>query len=340
MAEGNFQMRETAPTQAEPDRWINTIAILEFAYPAVLLGILGALGLFFLYRRVDQSWPESYTSVQNVAAAQIRRGFLQHYVVFRGGPVFLIVLFLSVTAERLGSAPWLTAALTVLIHVASTNIRALIQVLGETGRPQRVTIAAHHIGVVAVSVASAVCAVLLRDALSGLIPRPEDVMVAVWAGLFAAIFGTAARWLMQPRPEDSMALVQGLKKDIGAANWEHICRVANERDCDVNVLYAVVLAEVQQRPKWTRMLERIKGLVVRQGSYGVAQVCSDRPISDEESIEVLARRFEGYFPSRDEYGSVDEESFERFLLKYNPDREHAQRIVEFYQQLMYTDFTD
>jgi hypothetical protein len=304
-------------------------------FPTVALATLGALGLFFLYRRVDQDWPESYHSVQSVASAQVRRGFFQHYLVFRGGPVFLVAAFVGVTAERLNGNAWIAVILTAILHLGSTNVLALVRVVRDSSRPQRVALAAHHLGVILTSTLAAVAAVFFRPQLAGLIPDPDDVMIAVWAGVFATVFGTAVRWLMQPPAGAPSSVIDDLRKDVGESHWQHIGVVAIENNCDERVLKAVILAEVQQRPRWVRKIERIKGLVVKGGTYGVAQVTADQPISDKESIEILGARFQDYWPAMDGDGVYDALGLQQRLLQHNPDVDHANRVLAFYDELLY-----
>ncbi|WP_146341312.1 hypothetical protein [Nesterenkonia sp. NBAIMH1] len=182
-------------------------------------------------------------------------------------------------------------------------------------------------------VMSATLATFLRGQLAGLIPEIDDILIAVWAGLFASLFLAAARYLMASRPLQADELTEGLVKDIGLDKWEYISQAAKEHGADGDLLRAIILAEVQQRPRWFRRLERAKGLVFRAGTYGIAQIAASKPISDKESVDRLAESFAGYVVPRtgDHWESVA--ALRERLMRHNPDAAHIDRITLMYELL-------
>jgi len=131
--------------------------------------------------------------------------------------------------------------------------------------------------------------------VSWLIPQPQEFVSAAWTALFVVVLSTAVLKVMSQKlsPEDLLGHAQ---KDIGEELWTEIRSISAKYSCDPAFIRAIVAGEVLQRPRWLRSIEKIKGIVFRRKSYGVAQVSSDSPLSDKESIIRLCQNYAGYYP--------------------------------------------
>ena len=135
------------------------------------------------------------------------------------------------------------------------------------------------------------------------------------------------------------AVIEQLVDDIGEDAWSYVSNFKATDPREIRIAKAIILAECQQRPRWFRRLERVKGRLWKQGTYGVAQVAADGPITDRESIDRLITRLQGHIDRDPESGENFARLTKSFLLDHNPDRDHAQRIQSFYDTLSHFEST-
>lgn len=311
---------------------------IEQIAATVLFPVAGSLALNFIYQQISTDWPESYLSVTTVVERQVRNGFLQHYVVFRGLPVFIVALFVVVTVGRLEGWPLASVLILAAAHLMRTNIRAIRHELRDVSKKSHAIVVLEHVAVIAMVLTSCATAFMLQHFAAPLVPETSDIVLAVWAGFFAALFGSVTRWLMTGREPDSGSNISRLKRDVGAKKWLYIDDMAEQFSCSSILLKAIILAEVEQRPRWIRNLERVKGAFLKSGTYGVAQVYSDFPITDRKSIQILASQWEGFLD--DDLSSTGEYSgdLKARLMGHNPDSAHADRIIGHLENLKYSNF--
>jgi hypothetical protein len=87
-----------------------------------------------------------------------------------------------------------------------------------------------------------------------------------------------------------------------------------------------------QRPPWVRQIERRLGWVMREGSYGLMQVRSRKPLSDIESVDLaLSTLLRG--ARIDTIDDPDTDPFVLALKGYSTDSEYAGQIYEIYHLL-------
>lgn len=309
------------------DSWAPWIATLTIS------GI-SAFVLQYLFKTISTKWPESYTSISQELDLQVRSNPLRSLIAFRLFPTFIIVLFNAVIVERVEGNAWLGLYVFLLIYIGRSNALAIKNELTSPRRNNVVVLVLYHLFIIIFLVVTAAAATSLRYRLESWVPPSKDLLIALWAGLFAAVLSTFSRELLTAPKANMGETIEMLIADIGKSNWDFV-GVACAQGGNENLVRAILLAEAQQRPRWFRRLERIKGILFRDGSYGVAQVRADRPISDAESIEKLARIFAGYVVPLNEYDQINEEVLKFNLLDHNDDTEHARRIVSFYSYLTY-----
>lgn len=289
--------------------------------------------LHLLYRSVKTHWPEAYTSISTDFDQQVRTNPFRSLILFRGGPAFLISLFISVVIDRNDGYPWVGSALLIAIYLTFTTFKAIGEIMRKSRPPHWAVLVLYHCGAAIITSLAIVVATALRNRLESFIPPTKDLLIALWAGIFAAVFATAARSILSPIKLNIAETVEQLRDDIGDENWNDISEATKNHSEMSDLLRAIILAEVQQRPRWFRKLERMKGIVRQPGTYGVAQVASDRPISDRESIKSLAQRFSTYSIPEAYEGYPDYHQLRNDLLEHNPDGPHADRIIDFYKFL-------
>lgn len=309
--------------------------IIDFLTPVgttILLSAVGAGVLHLIYQSIKTRWPEAYTSISTDFDQQVRTNPLRSMVLFRGGPVFLIALFVTVLVDRYDGYPWASAILLIAIYLTFTTFKAIGETVNNPRPPHWAVLVFYHLMSALVVGIVVLVATALRQPLENFIPPTKDLLIAVWAGLFATVFAAAARTILSPTKLREREIIEQLKNDIGDENWKYISKVSKGNRELRQLLCAIILAEVQQRPRWFRRLERLKGIFYGPGTYGVAQVASPKPIEDRKSIELLAKRFATYSVPTS-YNYPDYQQLRKDLLSHNPDGPHADRVIDFHKLL-------
>lgn len=165
-----------------------------------------------------------------------------------------------------------------------------------------------------------------RSSTAALVPDPSEFVNAVWTAAFVVILSTAALKFFN-NSVTSEQLLHRAKSDIGEELWGEVPLIAQPYDCDPTFVRAVIAGEALQRPRWLRNLEGIKGKLHPSGTYGVAQVRADRPISDRESISRLCEMFASFYP---EAQQLDSERLMAKIELHNPDRRFSRLVYDFY----------
>jgi len=282
----------------------------------LVIGLLGAILLRLLYSAVGSRWPENYASLRTSLDSYVRWRF-SRYLVFRMVPVYLAATVVGVSAHRVGGSPTWAVAIMGVAH-ATGDARAIVVVCRARHWPRRrALVLLHGVTLVFVAVACGLAS-LTYSVWASAVPAPQDVLVALWTGVFAALLATAwQRVALFPGGSDPVTEAQ---RDMGEDVWDYAHLAAEHNVCDADVLRAVLVAESMQRPRWFRRLERAKSRVLPAGSYGVAQMTSDHWLSDRASIDELARSFAGYYPERGQYGYVLRARSEARLERHNPSK--------------------
>lgn len=114
---------------------------------------------------------------------------------------------------------------------------------------------------------------------------------------------------------------------------DHACQ---EYFCSKRILYAVLIHENMNRPIWIRTIEN--GLVRFFGlklTVGIAQVSSDRPLTDEESIEMAAKILKGSTYADSGYGDgfANIGQLAEVLKNYNSSEAYVKSISQIITKL-------
>lgn len=283
---------------------------------AATAGAVAALVLHIFYRSVQHRWPENYSTLSGVLESYVSGGLLR-YLAFRVVPIYLAGVFLAVTAARLDLSTSLAVAVMTFLHIATTYGRATLALLRpDNAEPQAATLLVYYLASAVLVLVAGGVARLTFNAWSEFIPVPSDIVLALWTGLFAAVLAAYIQSLHGTAPTEE-ALVAQAERDMGSDLWDYAERAAWKHDCDPDFIRAILVTEVMQRPAWFRRLERIKGKVIPAGTYGVGQVASPHPLTDEQSIDAIAEFYAGYYPERAEGGWLKTERLAAKVERHN-----------------------
>lgn len=257
----------------------------------MMAALAGFAALYIFFRAVESNWPSAYFKLDSALEYAIARTPAR-YVIFRLGPVFLVSLFVASTLERYGDDPHLSVVGLVVLHVTATSGRVVIG--------QMRALLAHRVVkwplvilaalVTLGSAGAGMLATILRSELDGLIPAPSDLASEIWGGTIAAVGAVYLLRVVQDRSSGAQQALVHARKEIPPKLWLAAEQAGLSTRCDPVLLEAVMVLENAQRPRWFRRLERIKGHIVKPGTYGIMQTYSPSPISDQESISLMSKR--------------------------------------------------
>jgi len=247
---------------------------------SVLGGLCGGVLLSIFYSSLRHRWPEDYASLHDTLDSYLSRHFLR-YSAFRIVPVYLTGVFVGVTTERINGVPELALVIVILAHLATSNGRALALLLRGSGGARRGNLLFYHGLICTVLIAVTWAAAITYPSWARPIPEPSDVVVAFWTGLFAAILAVLIQRSASFH-ESHESLVERGKRGIGPNLWAYAADAAARAGCDADVVRAIMVAEVLQRPRWVRRLETSRArssslvatVLLRYGRSGRSQTGS------------------------------------------------------------------
>lgn len=299
---------------------------------ALVAGVFAAVLLQTFYSSVGQQWPQSYSSARTALHSFVRASLFK-YLLFRTVPVYLMAVLTAATTARLKGYPVAALSVFLLTHLTASNGLGWARlVFGTTRVSRRAALIGLHVLVIVLALITVIAAAATYRALLGFVPRPRELVSSLWTAVFAAVAAFGAQRLVAISRATQISEYDRAREDIGTNLWSYVEVAAANHDCDPEVVRAIIAAEVNQRPAWFRRLERLKGRLQPQGSYGVAQVQAPKPISDEESIDRLCQRLQGYFPERTSGGYVIASLFEARLEEHNADPVFVRLAAEMLQK--------
>lgn len=305
----------------------------------VALGVaLGAGFLYVFYRALEVGWPASYFSVSSSIESGISVSPWR-YALFRAAPVFLVLVFVKVSVDRAGSNGTSAAVLVGLIHTGLTHGTALIGLFSRraTADPYRNPLIVLNVCVAALVAATTLAAIMLADQMRPIIPPLDAVASDLWTAVGAAVLGAYLAKVVTAKAQAGGQVSARSHRTIPRTLWELARSEAVANGTDPELVLAIMVAENLQRPPWFRRLERIKGWFWPEGTYGVMQVHSERPISDEESIRLaVSGRLKGLRIPMSLYGDqafVDHKALRHVIMQYNPDPRYADTVSQIVSEL-------
>lgn len=254
----------------------------------VLIGSLSGLLAKLVYSMVRTQWPEAYSFKYGVLERlQLRN--IWSYLGLKILPLFLFGFLGVATCIQLGASALASIVSAFIVCVALTDAKALRNAYRYRDS-RRGTLTVFYLASIVFSGFVACCALFAGVFGYFFAPTPEDLVAGFWTALFVAVVAFGVREVARlPAygPQEKIALA---RRDMGNLVWNRIEELALENDVDPYLAQAITIVEVIQRPHWFRVAERVVGRFRKSATYGVAQVASDVPLSDSESLELLCRQ--------------------------------------------------
>lgn len=292
---------------------ISSVEVRDLAFS---LGIAATVAVVLraYFRAFEFNWPEHYFGPDQSLELFVTRS-LPRYAIFRLLPIVLSLLVAGAVASRLELQRTFTVLLSASLYAAVSVGPDLARSLFAKSRRWRV-VSMNAVLVAGIGAVAVVVALAGSDADS-LVPPAREFVFAIWISVFVFIASKVALALSsRPRVRD---LVARAEREIDEA----LIELLDQADPG-GLFRAVAVAEHLNRPKWMRVAERL--LRPRNGTYGLMQMKSARPISDRASVLAFIEKFAEYAPDEDEYW--DDNRIRLLTRKHNKSEEFQKMVYE------------
>lgn len=324
---------ETLTGRCLQDLWLHSLTpSIRNCFETLFIAVIGAIALNAVYVFFRTEWPRVYTSLDSRVDYQYKRHPLKTVVGFRGLPVAVVTAITAEMIDRSGGDVKVGSGIMIVTYLSLSTGRALRDIVTPPRDQNYVLLVLYHVVQITVVLLFSAMGLIAHDLWGPWIPSFNDLMIALFAGSFAAVMAIWAKDVMSTVYLDDSQVVDQLRNDVGhklIGYARRRCRVLDRSGNLGHLVEAILLAEAQQRPKWFRKLERLSGIFGREGTYGVAQVRSKGAISDELSISVLIGQLIRNAPGPFEAVIENQDELQKLLRSHNPDDEHVNRIATF-----------
>ena len=257
---------------------------------AILLGFVSGLVAKAVYSLIRSDWPESYVYTKPLLERLGNRN-IAAYLFLRFIPLFLTLFLGTATASQLGVSLLICCVTATILFLLLTDVWALIT-MHRYGDSRKGTLTVFYIGNMLITVIVGICAYFSSKVAWFLAPSIEELVNAFWTAAAIAVLAFGLKRLLSAPSMTTEQKINTARKDMGEYAWSQSEEIADAYGIDVNIIRAIIITEVLQRPHWFRVLERFFGKFLKSATYGVAQAISDKPVSDTESIGLLCREMQ------------------------------------------------
>lgn len=290
--------------------------------------------LWLLYRMLEIRWPNFYFSLSDSASLYVSIS-LQRFVLFRMFPIMIVTLPILGTIAKNSPSNFIIilGILIGLSHAVMTNGIAIVKLVRGSSdiatyfnKANQILL---HLIVLCLSTAGGGLSGYIAgtDLGQSITPSLAGMVDNIWSTVLVLVIGVYYyKDFNRGVNEDEFILK--VSKSISENTKLKIKESCAMHEADYPLTLSVCIAESIQRPKWVRTLEAVKGLVIKRGTYGIMQVRSDKPLSDDESIQIaisqhLARTSLMEYPEK-----------EVTIRRYNGDQRYIDLVFHTYQILL------
>ncbi|MER5455246.1 hypothetical protein ABT008_10695 [Micromonospora sp. NPDC002389] len=294
---------------------------------AGVLAISALLAIF--YAAIQTEWPTSYVSASADVGLIVNRNICR-YLAFLFVPAYVVTLLVSTTVSSFGGTAMACALGGATLHLARTQVvhyfKTVVRIRNHTRLPSTLVVIAAILG----TLGSAALGGLGPGPFTAVVPPIDEFFKSLWTTIFVALLAVVALRISRAT-SSAEALVKRSRQELGQELIKLARDEATRAGTDPALVEGILLAENLQRPGWIRRLERWKGLLQPEGTYGVMQVHSDAPIDDKSSVRLaISKHLCGVVVRRNEWGFYGDD-LRRVLGSYNPSADFvkvAQMLID------------
>lgn len=314
---------------------------MEVNVPAFLMSAIAGIAIHIFFKFIRRHGaPEpikrvseysGYLSVSDYVSTKRQRRL--YYLVFRHLPPLIVLILLCGVLNKAYSSLW-----TLPYLLAAVLISHLFSTLRELFR-RKIFLSERiiHMYNVGFSVFSVVMVEVFShsEVLAAATPSLEGIVDNIWSSLFVSLivvaFLESSTSSAPPRSEERHATLLRFVTNslimIEPKFGQNINSLCGDDFVLSRLLRSIIIFEDMNRPSWCRALERfLVRLPFVTLTVGIAQVRSNRTISDVESIRLA------YELLADNSDTCSEgHRLECLLYKYNPDQRYVENVSEVYQ---------
>ncbi|MCL4199713.1 hypothetical protein KJZ67_00030 [Patescibacteria group bacterium] len=251
-------------------------------------------------------WPLQYFGPEDKANIFISSSPIR-YLSFRLLPTFTAVLLTHSAFFKASlvdenplhiASPIFLGFVTMLFYTIHTDGRVLLKLMMKSPDVEiylnKITQAFIHLIIIGSLIGTGIFAgyLAMNPIVLRFTPDLYGLMDNIWAAFITIIlFYEAKKFINRPKEIDFDIMIKRSASSISPSIIALIEEASIKNNADVILVKAICIAENIQRAKWVRRLESMIGIVKPVGTYGIMQVHSKKPISDEESVKQAITNF-------------------------------------------------
>lgn len=294
---------------------------IYFGWETVATIFLVFITLKWFYTVFQVNWPQYYFSSADATSFFIRNSLFRFLFFKIIPPAIIMIFYLSVFMRDYNRSSMIFAAVTsMLMFISFTDGDVLFQLLFKR-RDVKVffnkysQIVFHLFVIVILLIIGAMCGYYAKNQmLSYIIPSYSALRDTLWATFIGFLLASYFRDAISATYVSENEIINKSIKEINPELLKYIDEVSKNNNANRNLVKAICVTENLQRPKWIRTIEKIKSLLIKEGTYGIMQVRSNKYIDDRESIKMSVEK---YF--KDTVNISDAEELSRIIKNYNND---------------------
>jgi len=284
--------------------------------------------------------PINYMSISEFMSLRHKRWM--PYILFMLLPAIVTFIFVLGLDQLMNSdtviVKWTTVGSLIICYVVVDVVRFIRH------KPYNATVLMYIFRVVSTLFVGATLTILSSVVtFTKILPSSEGIRDGIWGALFVSI---AIAWFVETTnmsdpsrqsTESKGGRIDFIRQQLQLTLWRHgeaIYSTANQYHIDGKLLHAIITYEDLNRPKFVRFIEnllvRLPGVSL---TVGVAQIKSDKPLTDEESIDAMGNLVASMCQGKSR--PLTEEDERTILTEYNGGLDYADNVQEILAVLRY-----
>jgi len=302
-----------------------------------MLVLASTTTIYFGYRYYEFKWPERYFGPHDKDSIFISTNPF-YYFFFRVLPVVIVIFTILGTFQKASVSllnPVLLGLLIGTIYAVQNDGRVIIDLLTQSKEVKRYENVASqyivHISIILMLTGAGIIAGYLStiSQLYFVLPNINGLVDNIWA-TFLTVLMVFILYKLSKKPKET-DMDQIIAKALGRIKknvFFEIEQISEKHNADPILVKAVCIAEDIERPGWIRHIENLFGYIFRkQGSYGIMQIQTKKPINDIESIKQSVPLF---FSNAKK---LSIEAKKKVVEKYNRDDNFVYLVEEIYRYI-------
>lgn len=299
----------------------------------ILAAIASLVVLALIYQLIKEKWPEYYFGASDQQSIYISQSPIR-FLSFRALPIFLTITpILGMVSRDLSNENISFLGLLIgLAHAVITNGKAILMLFTNSrdikvffNKPTQIVYHFYTIfmcsacGFISGTISSTFIGEKIAPTLQGLIDNTWSTGIILLIGLYS---------YNNYQVETNLDRVfKNVEKSISPQIKDLLKQTCKLHHANYNLALAICMTEALQRPRWLRRLETLKSVFYGPGTYGIMQVKSNKPISDEESVKIAVKKLALSSSKKDSSEVIP------FIKKYNSSEKYQEIVTLIYDYL-------